>query len=125
MRLLNNLYKVLCADSKDGRLTFKVKLDPDCFIYQTHFPGNPITPGVCLIQITSELLELEYHIIYDLSYLKNIKFKKIVRPGETVSFVFSDMTIKNSMCNVVVSVEKEDVQYAKMSMQFNIIKNEL
>ena len=55
----------------------------------------------------------------------NIKFKKIVRPGETVSFVFSDMTIKNSMCNVVVSVEKEDVQYAKMSMQFNIIKNEL
>ena len=67
MRLLNNLYKVLCADSKDGRLTFKVKLDPDCFIYQTHFPGNPITPGVCLIQITSELLELEYHNIYDLS----------------------------------------------------------
>lgn len=34
-----------------------VRLLPDSPIYQGHFPGWPITPGVCLVQIALELME--------------------------------------------------------------------
>lgn len=34
-----------------------VRLLPDSPIYRAHFPGWPITPGVCLVQIALELME--------------------------------------------------------------------
>lgn len=120
MKLLNNLYEIIGKDASEGAFTYEVKFNPDCFIYQSHFPGNPITPGVCLIQITSEMLELEYHHTYELSLLKSIKFKKVVKPDETLSFVFTDMVQDNDLFKVNVSVENEEAQFAKMSLLFKI-----
>ena len=40
----------------------KIRLNPDHEIYRAHFPGNPITPGVCIVQIISEVLgEQHWH----------------------------------------------------------------
>lgn len=121
MKLINELYEIIGKNSGDGPLTYKVRFRPDCLIYQSHFPGNPITPGVCLIQISSEILESEYHHTYDLSLVKNIKFKKIVKPDETLSFVFTDMTDDQDLFKVNVSVENEEAQFAKMSLQFKVL----
>lgn len=48
MQLRNNLYTV--TEKKVDGLTgyFELALTPSCFIYQAHFPGEPITPGVCM-----------------------------------------------------------------------------
>ena len=121
MKLINELCEIVGKNSGDGQLTYQVRFSPDCFIYQSHFPGNPITPGVCLIQISSEILESEYHHTYELSLLKNIKFKKIVRPGETVSFVVTDMAYVDDLFKVNVSVENEEAQYTKMSLLFKVL----
>lgn len=121
MKLLNELFEIIGKDSVDGALTYQVKFNPDCLIYQSHFPGNPITPGVCLIQMASEILELEYHHTYDLSLLKSIKFKKIVRPGEVMSFIFTDMAQDDDLFKVNVSVENEEAQYTKMSLLFKVV----
>lgn len=124
MKLLNELYDIIGKNSGDGVLTYQVKFNPDCLIYQSHFPGNPITPGVCLIQMASEILELEYHHTYDLSLLKSIKFKKTVRPGEVMSFIFTDMAQDDDLFKVNVSVENEEAQYAKMALSFREVKHQ-
>lgn len=121
MKLINELYDIIGKDGGDGQLTYQVKFRPDCFIYQSHFPGNPITPGVCLIQIATEILESEYHHTYDLRLVKIIKFKKIVKPDEELSFVFTDMTDDNDLFKVNVCVENEEAQFAKMSLQFKVL----
>lgn len=30
---------------------FKVRMNPDCEVYQGHFPGIPVSPGVCNIRM--------------------------------------------------------------------------
>ena len=54
MELKNNLYSIISAD--EAGKSFRLRLIPDCVIYRAHFPELPVTPGVCIIQIVSELL---------------------------------------------------------------------
>ena len=57
MQLLNNLYTIVAKDIPDDKISYNIKLDANHFIYQVHFPNEPITPGACIIQIAKELLE--------------------------------------------------------------------
>ena len=46
------LYEIITVDAAGAT----VRLLPDSPVYQGHFPGYPITPGVCLVEIAVELL---------------------------------------------------------------------
>lgn len=37
--------------------TFYVHLNPECEVYEGHFPGTPVSPGVCNIQMVLECAE--------------------------------------------------------------------
>ena len=52
MSLKDSLYHIVSCES--GKAV--VRLDPSSPVYAAHFPGYPITPGVILIQIATELL---------------------------------------------------------------------
>lgn len=43
--------------SAEDRLAFRVRLDAAHPVYAGHFPGNPVLPGVCTLQIVRECLE--------------------------------------------------------------------
>ena len=58
MVLIDNFYTVKSQNISAGKAEFRVKLNAENFIYQAHFPNNPITPGVCLIQMAVELFGL-------------------------------------------------------------------
>ena len=55
MKLLDSLFSIVSASSEDGRHVYTIRLNPEHFIYKAHFPGEPITPGVCIMQIAIEL----------------------------------------------------------------------
>ena len=42
---------------EDGVILFQISLRPDCQVYQGHFPGEPVSPGVCNIQMVKECAE--------------------------------------------------------------------
>ncbi|MBO5250459.1 MAG: beta-hydroxyacyl-ACP dehydratase [Bacteroidaceae bacterium] len=42
---------------EDGATLFQISLRPDCQVYQGHFPGEPVSPGVCNIQMVKECAE--------------------------------------------------------------------
>ena len=52
MSLKDSLYHIVSCES--GKAV--VRLDPSSPVYAAHFPGYPITPGVILIEIATELL---------------------------------------------------------------------
>ena len=56
MKLIDSLYKVISDTRSETGHVFSIELDPEHFIYKAHFPGEPITPGVCIMQIAKELL---------------------------------------------------------------------
>ena len=57
-------------------------LNPDHSIFKGHFPGAPITPGVCQIEIVKEVLEEILGKTLILSEAKNIKFTHTIDPRQ-------------------------------------------
>ena len=76
----NNLYIVTQCDKSDESALFHIELNVNHTIYQAHFPGQPITPGVCLLQIARELLEDHCGHKLEIHHVKNIKFLSVVSP---------------------------------------------
>ena len=126
MKLKNNLYKIISKEEVNSIFNYTVELNPSCVIYQAHFPGEPITPGVCIVQISKEVIEdllLEQSSAYrrlEIIKAKNIKFLSVISPNETPiltyqvrKLVFSDdnMTIETQ-----IVVNSDDKSMAKISL---------
>ena len=90
MKLQDNLYTILSRKDEEGLATFQLHINPEWPIYQAHFPGHPITPGVCIVQMIQELLGLALNRELKLRKAKNVKYLAIISPEEvselTVSF---------------------------------------
>lgn len=74
--LENSFYKILT--SADGHYT--VALLPDCDVYRGHFPGEPISPGVCSIQMVKELMERQTGKHLMLTDIKQARFTTLITP---------------------------------------------
>ena len=95
-----------------------VRLLPDSPIYQGHFPGWPITPGVCLVQIALELMEeMAGQAGHDgkvrLVGAKNIKFTSPIIPTEGTELRFN---VGGEGCERTVEILSGEKLCAKMSL---------
>ena len=52
-------------------------------IFKGHFPGNPIMPGVCMMQIIKELTEQITEKKLIMQSLSNVKFMALINPDVT------------------------------------------
>ena len=49
--LLENFYKIIhIKEREDGKQEIEIELNPGHVLYQGHFPGQPVVPGVCTLQ---------------------------------------------------------------------------
>lgn len=122
MILKNSLYTIADKKMEGSGVFYQILLDKNHFIYKAHFPNEPITPGVCIIQIAKELLEDYLHEEYEISYIKNIKFLSVLSPLSTpsVAYVFDKITIlpETNECKTQVQVQQDNVLFAKLSIIF-------
>ncbi len=91
MVLKDNLYNITSRQDGDVATTFRLRLNPSCFIYKAHFPGNPITPGVCILQTARELVEELTNRKLEISEVKNVRYFGILSPEQNgqVDFVIN------------------------------------
>lgn len=119
MQLRNNLYTVSNRDVDGTTARFALQLNPASFIYQAHFPGEPITPGVCIVQMAKELLEEILHLSLEISMVKNVKFLAVVSPLESTSIVYQFDKVTTSDDRTVkaqITVSAETGVKAKISL---------
>lgn len=55
--MLGNLYNIERVTEVPGSTVFSVRLDPSDAVFDGHFPGRPVLPGVCSIQIIKDCAE--------------------------------------------------------------------
>ena len=123
MRLKDNLYTIETRQDEYGAGTsYLIKLNPECFIYKAHFPGKPITPGVCLVQIGKELMEELSGQLLSLKRLKNAKFLSIVTPDESVEVKYEivKLTETDREFSAKLTVTSAGEVKAKISMTCRI-----
>lgn len=80
MVLKNNLYIIEGRQSDENVVSYNIRLQPEHTIYKAHFPGEPITPGVCVIQMAKELLEDYLQRPLTIKAVKNVKFLAVISP---------------------------------------------
>lgn len=78
--LIQGLYTITAMDNNASVITADIHLNKDHDIFKGHFPGNPVMPGVCMIQIIKEITESAIEKNLFLSISSNIKFMAIINP---------------------------------------------
>lgn len=78
--LIEGLYNTETFTQTEGGLTARIRIDPGHGIFKGHFPGKPVLPGVCMIQIIKELTERAMGRELQLSVASNVKFMAIINP---------------------------------------------
>ena len=119
MQFLNDLDHIVSKDVVDASIRYNIHLDASHFIYQAHFPDEPITPGVCIIQIAKELLEEHLGIGLEIQKVKNVKFLNVISPLATpnVTYVFEKIMPDDSekTYKVMTQVSSGETSLAKLS----------
>ena len=126
MKLKNNLYKIISKEEVNSIFNYTVELNPSCVIYQAHFPGEPITPGVCIVQIGKEVIEdllLEQSSVsrrLEIIKAKNIKFLSVISPNEMPILTYQVRKLGFSDDNMTIEtqivVNSDDKSMAKISL---------
>ena len=81
--LLNDFYSIetwSASDTTDGEVRVVIVLNATHRIFEAHFPGQPVVPGACLLQIVEELLSDVLHTEYRLVNAGQIKFLTPIDP---------------------------------------------
>lgn len=114
MKLLDEMYNIL--ETHDNEI--RIKLKPEHFIYTAHFPGHPVTPGVCIIKMIKEILELKFSRELMLKEIKNIKFIDVISPLEV-----DELTVKFNEINADAYVKARGVLHDgnKIYTKFSLI----
>jgi 3-hydroxyacyl-[acyl-carrier-protein] dehydratase len=107
-----------------SRLSVLIVLNLSHEIFKGHFPGNPILPGVCAIQILKEVLidYLGFKLI--LKNAGSIKFLSFINPGVNRLIKFdielNEKGNDNIQCNV--SLNYESHVFCRFKGEFKVVK---
>ena len=104
-----------------GQSGFNVILNPDHLIYKAHFPGQPVTPGVCILQMIQELLSVEMDNNLYIKSIKNVKFISMISPltDSRVSVLFGSVSEEEGGIKVQGMVTRPD-NMADVFLKFSL-----
>ena len=82
--LLKDFYKVISIEnSAENKYLALIHINAEHEVFKGHFPGNPIMPGVCMMQIIKELTEEISKNSLFMQSLSNVKFMALINPFNT------------------------------------------
>lgn len=106
--LIKELYYIQSFKQTEGSVEASIQLNKDHEVFKGHFPGNPIMPGVCMIQLVKELTEKALDDTLFLSAVSNVKFMAITNPE------------KNEIVQVALNIsEDEGIVKVKNTVSFD------
>ncbi|HYV97415.1 MAG TPA: UDP-3-O-acyl-N-acetylglucosamine deacetylase [Gemmatimonadaceae bacterium] len=93
--------------------------------FQGHFPGDPIMPGVLIIEAMAQVGGMLFvgsvegaarKVVYFMS-LDNVKFRRPVRPGDQLRFEIDLVQVRGNVCRIagVAKVDGKVVAEAEMA----------
>ncbi|WP_299430418.1 3-hydroxyacyl-ACP dehydratase [uncultured Maribacter sp.] len=120
--LIEGLYSVEDFTEEAGTVIATIKIYKEHDIFKGHFPGNPVMPGVCMIQIIKELTEKATGKQLFLSVSSNIKFMAIINPEKNATLKLTlTITEVEDAIKVKNTTSFEETLALKLSATFKII----
>lgn len=120
MKLLNEFFRIVTITGEDSPV-FETELNPSHFIFGLHFPGNPITPGVCQAEMLVECMEQYEQRPLFLKAVKSIKYAAVLSPAETkdVTIRVSRVVRTNDDISFNATLSSNDRVFSKIALSCN------
>jgi len=120
--LLKNFYKVNTLETVESKTTAAITINKSHEVFKGHFPGNPVTPGVCMMQIIKELTEGIVSETLFMQSSSNIKFMAIINPEKTPDLVLTLDITKTDGGYKVKNVSKfDDTVALKLTTNYKVV----
>ena len=122
---LNGLFSIIQIDrvESSNKLSGQIRLNPAHAIFKGHFPGNPILPGVCIVQIIKEILMCHLGNKLILNCAVSIKYLSFINPEKygLISFNMELAETGNDIIFCDVSLNFESVVLCRFKGDFKVI----
>jgi 3-hydroxyacyl-[acyl-carrier-protein] dehydratase len=82
MRFMNDFFTIAGAEHTAGNIRATIQINPEHPVFSGHFPGLPVVPGVCMLQIVVETIENQLNKKLFVREAKNLKFVTVLNPEE-------------------------------------------
>ena len=122
---LNSLYQIkqILTDGNGSKFSAIIELNPAHEIFHGHFPGNPILPGVCMVQILKEILINYSNSSLILRKAGSIKYLSFIDPqvNNIIHFNIEINKTENGdiSCNAVLN--SESVIFCRFKGEFKVV----
>jgi 3-hydroxyacyl-[acyl-carrier-protein] dehydratase len=83
--LQGDFFNVSSTTVTNRTVLVTIHINPSHRIFEGHFPGHPVVPGVCMMQMLKELLETVIEKETRLLKADHMKFLAIINPKENAT----------------------------------------
>ncbi len=122
---LNNLYTIEDVSGSEGTAVFEIRLRADHPLYQGHFPGQPVTPGVVLGEVVKELLENRLKERLLMVGMRQCKFLAAHDPSEAPVMKITVKWTDEDGYNVQAGGTSGPETFFKLSASYKAVENSL
>lgn len=116
------------VEIKDDTCIGEYTVTGEEFFLKGHFPDNPVVPGVMLCEMMGQssclLVETDGEFIPYFTKLDNVKFKKPVKPNDTIVFISQITKVKKPFYFITCKGYVNDVLCVSGNLSFAIMKKE-
>ena len=119
--LLNDFFTIRDTESSPTEIWAELIINAEHKIFEGHFPNQPVVPGVCMMQMIKEILELVLGKETNLLHAAEMKFLAIINPqaNNLVHASIKYAADESGAVNIVASLFKDELIHFKFKGQFN------
>ena len=119
--LIDDFFSIVRKETDPHTVNATISLRKNHPIFTGHFPGMPVVPGVCMIQIVREVMEAVKNVKLRLVSAENIKFLSVINPNEIREVEVSlDFQITDNDCAMQARIFSGEIIYFKFKGLFAI-----
>jgi 3-hydroxyacyl-[acyl-carrier-protein] dehydratase len=105
-----NVFIISNSAHTAGQIITHLKLNKQSEIFEGHFPGQPVVPGACMLQLVKDVLADNFNNSFRLEKADNLKFISMIVPQENqdISLNIAYKPAENNRLTVVAKLMDGD-----------------
>ncbi|WP_225865789.1 3-hydroxyacyl-ACP dehydratase [Dyadobacter aurulentus] len=112
------LYQIKNIVLVDGQLVSEVWVNAGHSVFEGHFPGSPVTPGVMQLQMVRDILSAYLAKPLRLKSLRTCKFLEVMNPASSPAMTITIRYKEEHEIEVTASGKGNDAIFFKMQATY-------
>ncbi|MBP5420431.1 MAG: hypothetical protein J6Y72_11545 [Bacteroidales bacterium] len=119
--LKDSYFRIISKEAIESGFRFEVSLIESHPIYNGHFPGNPVSPGVCSIQMIRECVEEALNKKLSLKSINVCRFITLLTPQKGVHLQLEiNLTDNNDSVDAKATISDDGITYVSYKGTFGL-----